>query len=124
MGFSTWHWLKKDIKMKFIATACLIAGQTNQTSCLLDNDEPSPISHGKELSEVSLGNLDKFTLVSPLLIPPGASSFENFSLKESKPFDHKPIASLLKTCESTSSEEDQCVSEPIPLPVKCNLVPM
>merc|ERR1712128_300447 len=25
MGFSTWHWLKKDIKMKFIATACLIA---------------------------------------------------------------------------------------------------
>merc|ERR1712098_628693 len=25
MGFSTWHWLKKDFKMKFIAAACLIA---------------------------------------------------------------------------------------------------
>merc|ERR1711892_466443 len=97
-------------------------GQTNQTSCLLDNYEPSPISHGKELSEVSLGNLDKFTLVSPLLINPGTDSFENFSLEESEPFDHKPIASLLKTCKSTSSEEDQCVAEPIPLPVKCSLV--
>merc|ERR1712033_31066 len=25
MGFSTWHWLKKHSKMKFIAAACLIA---------------------------------------------------------------------------------------------------
>merc|ERR1712126_806822 len=25
MGFSTWHWLKKDLKMKFLAAACLIA---------------------------------------------------------------------------------------------------
>merc|ERR1712176_280936 len=24
MGFSTWHWLKKDLKMKFVAAACLI----------------------------------------------------------------------------------------------------
>merc|ERR1712176_984696 len=25
MGFSTWHWLKKDLKMKFLAATCLIA---------------------------------------------------------------------------------------------------
>merc|ERR1712003_456143 len=25
MGFSTWHWLKKDLKMKFVVAACLIA---------------------------------------------------------------------------------------------------
>merc|ERR1711935_1071863 len=38
MGFSTWHWLKKDIKMKFIATACLIAAAFAEPEAKADAD--------------------------------------------------------------------------------------
>merc|ERR1712106_1034275 len=38
MGFSTWHWLKKDIKMKFIATACLIAAAFADPEAKADAD--------------------------------------------------------------------------------------
>merc|ERR1712128_288688 len=38
MGFSTWHWLKKDIKMKFIATACLIAAAFADPDAKADAD--------------------------------------------------------------------------------------
>merc|ERR1712106_813818 len=38
MGFSTWHWLKKDIKVKFIATACLIAAAFADPEAKADAD--------------------------------------------------------------------------------------
>merc|ERR1712083_1155618 len=38
MGFSTLHWLKKEIKMKFIATACLIAAAFAEPEAKADAD--------------------------------------------------------------------------------------
>merc|ERR1711935_343822 len=38
MGFSTWHWLKRDIKMKFIVAACLIAAAFAEPEAKADAD--------------------------------------------------------------------------------------
>merc|ERR1719367_1755495 len=100
----------------------LRVGHANKRSGLLDDDKPSPFSHGQVLSEVSLSNLDQFSLISLLLVHTSSGSLENFSLDESDPFDDQVITSLLKTSKSSSSEEDKSVSQPVSLPVKSNLV--
>merc|ERR1719394_371790 len=46
----------------------LRVGHANKRSGLLDDDKPSPFSHGQVLSEVSLSNLDQLSLISLLLI--------------------------------------------------------
>merc|ERR1719367_493768 len=97
-------------------------GKTNETSGLLDDDNPSPISHLKILSEVSLGNLDKFSLISLGSIDSATDPLESFSLDESDPLEDKIITSLLKLGKSSSSEEDKGVSQPVSLSVKANLV--
>merc|ERR1719445_473996 len=100
----------------------LRVGHSNEWTSLLDDDKPSPFSHGHVLSEVSLSNLDQFSLVSLLFIDGISGPLENFSLDESDPFNDQVITSLLKTGKSTSSEEDKSVSKPVSLPVKANLV--
>merc|ERR1719445_338288 len=100
----------------------LRVGHSNKWTSLLDDDEPSPFSHGHVLSEVSLSNLDEFSLISLLLKDGGSSPLENLSLDESDPFNDQVITSLLKTGKSSSSEEDKSVSKPVSLPVKANLV--
>merc|ERR1712012_398309 len=75
----------------------LRVGHSNKRSGLLDDDKPSPFSHGQVLSEVSLSNLDQLSLVSLLLINSSSGSLEDFSLDESDPFDDQVITSLLKT---------------------------
>merc|ERR1719356_78143 len=97
-------------------------GKTNESSGLLDDDEPSPISHLEILSEVPLSNLDEFSLISLLLIDTSTDSLESFSLDESDPFDDQVITSFLKLGKSSSSEEDKGVSKPVSLSVKANLV--
>merc|ERR1719210_1613449 len=49
-------------------------GKTDESSGLLDDDKPSPISHLQILSEVSLSNLDKFSLISLLLVDSATDS--------------------------------------------------
>merc|ERR1719367_2730082 len=100
----------------------LRVGHANKRSGLLDDDKPSPFSHGQVFSEVSLSNLDQFSLISLLFIDSSSGPLENFSLDESDPFDDQVITSLLKTSKSSSSEEDKSVSQPVSLPVKSNLV--
>merc|ERR1719445_1693180 len=56
---------------------------SNEWTSLLDDDEPSPFSHGHVLSEVSLSNLDQFSLVSLLFKDSISGPLENFSLDES-----------------------------------------
>merc|ERR1719295_823054 len=97
-------------------------GKPNQSSSLLNNDKPSPVSHGKELSEVSLANLNQFSLISPLCKFFSSNSLIDFSLDHSDPFDDKLITFFFKTSKGTSSEEDKCVSKSVSLPVKGNLV--
>merc|ERR1712098_725204 len=38
MGFSTLHWLKKEVKMKFIAAACLVAAAFAEPEARADAD--------------------------------------------------------------------------------------
>merc|ERR1719443_268373 len=97
-------------------------GKTNETSGFLDDDKPSPISHLEILSEVSLGNLDQFSLISLGSINSATDSLESFSLDESDPLEDKIITSLLKLGKSSGSEEDKGVSKPVSLSVKANLV--
>merc|ERR1719367_38409 len=97
-------------------------GKTNETSGLLDDDKPSPISHLEILSEVSLSNLDQFSLISLLLVDTSRDSLESFSLDESDPLKDKVITGLLKLGKSSSSEEDKGMSKSVPLSVKANLV--
>merc|ERR1712117_302661 len=95
---------------------------TNEWSGLLDDDKPSPFSHGHVFSEVSLSNLDQFSLISLLLIDTGSCPLEDFSLDESHPFDDQVISGLLKASKSSSSEEDKSVTQSVSLSVKSNLV--
>jgi len=97
-------------------------GKTNESSGLLDDNKPSPVSHLEVLPEVPLGNLDELSLVSLHGINSAADSLEDLSLDHSDPFDDQVVTSLLKLGKSTSSEEDKGVSKPISLSVKSNLV--
>merc|ERR1719394_1620276 len=100
----------------------LWVGFSNQRTSSLDDDKPSPFSHGHVLSEVSLANLDQFSLIPLLGKDLSSGPLEYFSLDESDPFDDQVITSLLKTSKSSSSEEDKGMSQPVSLTVKSNLV--
>merc|ERR1719305_1542566 len=89
-------------------------GTTNHGPGLLDDDEPSPISHLEVLPEVPLGPLGGVHLATDPL--------EDLTLDESDPFDDKVVTGLLKLGQSTSPEEDQGVAQPVSLAVKVNLV--
>merc|ERR1719410_1927454 len=93
----------------------LRVGHANERTSLLDDDKPSPFSHGHVLPEVPLGNSDQLPLISLLLINRSTDPLEDFSLDHSHPFDDKVITSLLKTGKSTSSEEDKGMSQPVSL---------
>merc|ERR1712012_1205990 len=97
-------------------------GHANERSGLLDDDEPSPLSHGHVLPEVALSNLDQLTLISLLLIDDSSSPLEHLSLDEADPFDDQVITSLLKTSKSSSSEEDKGVSQPVSVSGEVDLV--
>merc|ERR1719367_845938 len=97
-------------------------GKTNESSGLLDDDKPSPISHLEILSEVSLGNLDEFSLISLGSIDSATDSLESFSLDESDPLKDQVITSLLKLGKSSGSEEDKGMSKSVSLSVETNLV--
>merc|ERR1719180_344717 len=90
-------------------------GLANHGPGLLDDDEPSPISHLKVLPEVPLGNLDQLPLVPLGGVHLAADPLEDLTLDESDPFDDKVVTSLLKLGQSTSSEEDQGVAQPVSL---------
>merc|ERR1719394_1286866 len=100
----------------------LRVGFSNQWTSSLNDDKPSPFSHGHVLSEVSLANLDQFSLISLLGKDLSSGPLEYFSLDESDPFDDQVITSLLKTSKSSGSEEDKSMSQPVSLTVKSNLV--
>merc|ERR1719500_341877 len=97
-------------------------GTTNHGPGLLDDDEPSPISHLEVLPEVPLGNLDQLPLVPLGGVHLATDPLEDLTLDESDPFDDKVVTGLLKLGQSTSPEEDQGVAQPVPLAVKVNLV--
>merc|ERR1719151_175925 len=100
----------------------LRVGHANHRPGLLDDDKPSPLSHGHVLPEVSLGNLDQLPLVSLLLVNSTSYPLEDLSLGHSDPFDDKLITSLLKTGKSSGSEEDEGVSQPVSVTGEVDLV--
>merc|ERR1712012_1462220 len=97
-------------------------GHANERSGLLDDDEPSPLSHGHVLPEVALSNLDQLTLISLLLIDDSSGPLEHLSLDEADPFDDQVITSLLKSSKSSGSEEDKGVSQPVSVSGEVDLV--
>merc|ERR1719204_1816642 len=97
-------------------------GQSNQTSGLLDDDEPSPVSHLQVLPEVPLGDLDQLSLISLLSINSSSDSLEDLSLDHSDPLEDEVIASLLETSQSSGSEEDEGVSQSVPVTGEVDLV--
>merc|ERR1719225_288080 len=100
----------------------LRVGHANERTSLLDDDKPSPLSHRQVLPEVPLGNSDQLSLISLLLVDRSTDPLEDFSLDLADPFDDEVITSLLKTGESTGSEEDKGVSQPVSLPAEADLV--
>merc|ERR1719412_645392 len=97
-------------------------GQTDQTSGLLDDDEPSPVPHLQILPEVPLSNLDQLSLVPLGSINPASDPLQHLTLDEAHPFDDEVITSLLKLGKRSGSEEDKSVSQPVSLPVESNLI--
>merc|ERR1712012_1100676 len=100
----------------------LRVGHANERSGLLDDDEPSPLSHGHVLPEVALSNLDQLTLIPLLGVHLTSDSLEHLSLDETNPFDDQVITSLLKTSKSSGSEEDKSVSQPVSVSGEVDLV--
>merc|ERR1719195_1671081 len=92
------------------------------TSGLLDDDEPAPVSHLEVLPEVPLSHLDQLPLVSLLGIDLSSDSLEDLSLDHPHPLQHEIITGLLQSSKSAGPEEDESVAEPVPIPVKANLV--
>merc|ERR550539_2068027 len=95
---------------------------SNHGASPLDDDEPSPLPHGHVLPEVPLGDLDQLPLVPLLGVHITSDPLEDLSLDESHPFDDQLITSLLQTSQSASPEEDESVTEPVPLSVEADLV--
>merc|ERR1719410_1639927 len=96
--------------------------EANEGSGLLDDDEPSPVSHLEVLPEVPLGNLDQLPLISLLSEDLSSDSHEDLSLNHPHPLQDEVITSLLQTSQSAGPEEDEGVAQPVSLPVKSNLV--
>merc|ERR1719400_144954 len=97
-------------------------GLADHAPGLLDDDEPSPVSHLEVLPEVPLGNLDQLSLISLLSINPASDSHEDLSLDHPHPLQHEVVTSLLQTSQSAGPEEDEGVAEPVPVPVEVDLV--
>merc|ERR1719232_1397206 len=74
------------------------------------------------LSEVSLSNLDQFSLISLLGISLTLDFHVHLTLHHSQPFQDKFISFLLKLGKSSGSEEDKSMSKPISFPGEVNLV--
>jgi len=100
----------------------LRVGHTNKRTSFLDNDKPSPFSHGHILPEVALADLDEFSLISALAETCILDAFVDLSLQVSDQFIDNVVTSFLKLSKSTSSEEDQSVSKTVPLPIELNFV--
>merc|ERR1719166_897383 len=100
----------------------LRVGHSNERTSLLDDDEPSPLSHGHVLPEVPLGDLDQLSLIPLLFVDSGSDSLEDLSLDHSDPLENKLITSLLETSQSSGSEEDEGVSQPVPVTGELDLV--
>merc|ERR1719166_170389 len=100
----------------------LRVGHSNERTSLLDDDEPSPLSHGHVLPEVPLGDLDQLSLIPLLFVDSGSDSLEDLSLDHSDPLEDELITSLLETSQSSGSEEDEGVSQPVPVTGELNLV--
>ena len=90
--------------------------------CLLDDDEPSPLSQRHVLPEVPLGNLDQFPLVSLLLENSEPDPLEDLALDLPDPLDHELVPQLLQEGECPCPEEDQGMSKPVSFPSKTDLV--
>merc|ERR1719471_122442 len=97
-------------------------GHSNERTSLLDDDEPSPLSHGHVLPEVPLGDLDQLSLIPLLFVDSGSDSLEDLSLDHSDPLEDELITSLLETSQSSGSEEDEGVSQPVPVTGELDLV--
>merc|ERR1719291_1624286 len=94
----------------------------NESTSLLDENKPSPVSAGQILAEVPLSNLDQLPLVKLLLVDESADPLQHLTLDEAHPLDDQFVALLLKTTERTSTEEDKGVSQPVPLTVERNAI--
>merc|ERR1719239_1648565 len=75
----------------------------NHGSGLLDNDKPSPFPHANILSEVSLGNLDKFPLVTLLEVNYIPESLESLTLHVADKLQDNIISLLLQEGKGTSA---------------------
>merc|ERR1719237_421948 len=94
----------------------------NESTSLLDENKPSPVSAGQILAEVPLSNLDQLPLVELLLVDESADPLQHLTLDEAHPLDDQFVALLLKTTERTRTEEDKGVSQSVPLAVEGNAV--
>ena len=61
--------------------------QANESTSLLDDDKPAPVSHLHVLAELPLGDLDKLTLVKLLFVNGSADSLEGLALNQPDQFD-------------------------------------
>jgi hypothetical protein len=89
---------------------------------LLNNNKPSPFTHGQESPELTLANLDQLTLITFLFVDTTPEPLQYLSLEESDELQDNIITSLFKTSKSTSSEEDQGVTKPVSVPAELDLV--
>ena len=73
-------------------------GETNESTSLLDDDEPAPVPHAKELSEVALPDLDELPLVVLFLVNGSTNPLESLSLNKAHPLDDQFVALLRAGC--------------------------
>merc|ERR1719204_2474647 len=97
-------------------------GHANKRTSLLDDDEPSPISHGHVLSELPLADHNKFSLSTLLLIDNIPQPLVDLTLQVPDKLHDDLITSLLKLGQSASLEEDQSVTKTVAVSVEGNLV--
>merc|ERR1719510_405611 len=97
-------------------------GHSDQGTGLLDDDEPAPLPHGHVLPEVPLGHLDQLPLVPLLFVDSGPDPLKDLSLDHPHPLEHELITSLLQSSQSSGSEEDESVAQPVPLSGELDLV--
>merc|ERR1719323_2900342 len=97
-------------------------GQANQTPGLLDQDKPAPVPASEVLAEVPLSDLNELPLVVLLLVDTGAHPLQHLTLDHADPLDHQLVTLFLKGTKGASTEEDEGVSEPVPLTVEGNAI--
>jgi len=97
-------------------------GHTNKRPGLLDDDKPSPFSHGDILSELPLADNNELSLSTLLLIDNISHSLEDLTLHVTNKLQDNVISGLLKHSKSTSTEEDKSVTKTISFPGEVDLV--